>query len=146
MMSLPSSPENIINKKYMPAITMNNYNDLLKEIIITVINIINNSHMLNTEEQIEFINKIREINKFDILAKMNRKTREEKDIEKELKKYGLKYEDNDPDDIQKLDINIEKTDQDFENEGEEDFELDMEDGDDDDEYMASYNYGFIYAD
>ena len=77
---------------------------------------------------------------------MNRKTREEKDIEKELKKYGLKYEDNDPDDIQKLDINIEKTDQDFENEGEEDFELDMEDGDDDDEYMTSYNYGFIYAD
>jgi hypothetical protein len=149
MMSLPSSPENIINKKYMPAITMNNYNDLLKEIIITVINIINNGHMLNTEEQIEFINKIREINKFDILAKMNRKTREEKDIEKELKKYGLKYEDNDDDEtdnIQKAAINTEKTDQDYENEGEEDFELDMEDGDDDDEYMASYNYGFIYAD
>lgn len=146
MMSLPSSPENIINKKYMPEIIMDNYNDLLKEIIITVINIINNGHMLNTEEQIEFINKIREINKFDILAKMNRKTREEKDIEKELKKYGLKYEDDEPDDIQQLAINTEKTDQDFENEGEEDFELDMEDGDDDDEYMSSYNYGFIYAD
>lgn len=147
MMSLPSSPENIVNKKYVSSIKMDNYQELLKEIIISVINIINNGHMLNTEEQIEFINKIREINKFDILAKMNRKTREEKDIEKELKKYGLKYEDDDDiDDIQKLDVNKEKTDNDFENEGEEDFELDMEDGDDDDEYMSTYNYGFIYAD
>ena len=34
----------------------------------------------------------------------------------------------------------------LENEGEEDFELDMEDGEGDDEYMSTYNYGFIYAD
>jgi hypothetical protein len=101
--------------------------------------------MLNQEEQIDFINKIREINKFDILARMNRKTREEIDIEKEMKKYGIKYED-DNDDIAPLEINKEKTDKDYDNEGEEDFELDMEDADDDDEYMSTYNYGFIYAD
>ena len=104
--------------------------------------------MLNTEEQIEFINKIRESNKVDILAKLNKKSRDEIDIEKEMKKYGIKYEDdnNDDDIIAPLEINKEKTDNDYENEGEEDFELDMEDGEDDDEYMATYNYGFIYAD
>ena len=147
MMSLPSSPENVVNKKYVPSIDIPNYQDILKDIINTIINIINNSHMLNVEEQIDFINKIREINKFDILAKLNRKTREEIDIEKEMKKYGLKYEE-DIDDVPlaPLEINKEKTDNDYENEGEEDFELDMEDGEDDDEYMSTYNYGFIYAD
>jgi len=145
IMALPSSPENVSNKKYISSIDINNYQDILKEIINTILNIINNSHMLNQEEQIDFINKIREINKFDILARMNRKTREEIDIEKEMKKYGIKYDD-DNDDIAPLEINKEKTDKDYDNEGEEDFELDMEDADDDDEYMTTYNYGFIYAD
>jgi hypothetical protein len=150
MMSLPSSPENVSNKKYVPSININNYPDILKEIITSILNIINNSRMLNVEEQIDFINKIRENNKFDILAKLNKKTRDEIDIEKEMKKYGIKYEDdiNDDDDMPAapLEINKDKTDEDYENEGEEDFELDMEDGEDDDEYMATYNYGFIYAD
>jgi hypothetical protein len=146
MMALPSSTNNISNKKYVsPSIDIDNYQDILKDIINSSMNIINNSHMLNTEEQIDFINKIREINKFDILAKLNRKTREEIDIEKEMKKYGIKYED-DNDDIAPLEVNKEKTDIDYENEGEEDFELDMEDEEGDDEYMSSYNYGFIYAD
>ena len=147
MMSLPSSPENIENKKYTPSINIKNYQDILKDNINTVINIINNGRMLNAEEQIDFINKIRENNKIDILTKMNRKSREELDIEKEMKKYGIKIEEDYNDDNPKtIEINKEKTDGDYENEGEEDFELDMEDGDDDDEYMASYNYGFIYAD
>jgi hypothetical protein len=146
MIALPSSTDNISNKKYVsPSIDIDNYQDILKDIINSSMNIINNSHMLNTEEQIDFINKIREINKFDILAKLNRKTREEIDIEKEMKKYGIKYED-DNDDIAPLEVNKEKTDIDYENEGEEDFELDMEDEEGDDEYMSSYNYGFIYAD
>ena len=148
MMSLPSSPENVSNKKYVPSINITNYPELLKEMIISMLDIINNSRMLNTEEQIEFINKIRESNKVDILTKLNRKTRDQIDIEKEMKKYGIKYEDDiiDDDIPAPLEINKEKTDNDYEIEGEEDFELDMEDGEDDDEYMASYNYGFIYAD
>ena len=149
MMSLPSSPENVINKKYVPSINIDNYPDLMKEIVNSIINIINNSRMLNMQEQIDFINKIREINKFDILAKMNKKTREEKDIEKELKKYGLKYEEEDEEiDYENIknNINKEKTDNDYNNEGEEDYKLDMEDEEDDDEYMSSNNYGFIYAD
>ena len=147
MMSLPSSPENIENKKYTPSINIKNYQDILKDNINTVINIINNGRMLNMEEQIDFINKIRESNKIDILTKMNKKSREELDIEKEMKKYGIKFEEDYNDDNPKtIEINKEKTDGDYENEGEEDFELDMEDGEDDDEYMSTYNYGFIYAD
>lgn len=147
MMSLPSSINNISNKKYVsPSIDIDNYADILKDIINSSINIITNSRMLNTEEQIDFINKIRESNKSDILAKLNRKTREENDIEKELKKYGIKYDDDIDDNIAPIEINREKNDNDYENEGEEDFELDMEDDEGDDEYMSTYNYGFIYAD
>ena len=40
MMSLPSSPENIENKKYTPSINIKNYQDILKDNINTVINII----------------------------------------------------------------------------------------------------------
>jgi hypothetical protein len=109
--------------------------------ITTVINIMNNSHMLNLEEQIDFINKIREQNKFDILARMNKKSREEKDIEKELKKYGLQYKEDE-------DFNNEVNDNPIEAEieGENEFSLDNEDAMDDDERMEYSNYGFIYAD
>jgi len=57
----------------------------MNEIIEKVKNVIKNAHMLNQEEQVDFINKIREQNKVDILARMNKKSREDKEIEKELK-------------------------------------------------------------
>jgi len=146
IISLPSTPENVINKKFIPSIDIDNdiYKELLKEIITGLINIITNAKMLNTDEQLDFINKIREINKFDILAKMNKKTREEKDIEKELKKYGLKYDDIDDEPI-KLEINENKPENYEEIEGEEEYELNEEDNDDDDEYMDQSNYGFLYT-
>jgi len=97
--------------------------------------------MLNLEEQIDFINKIREQNKFDILARMNKKTREEKDIEKELKKYGLQY--NDEEDFNN-EVNENPVDPEIE--GENEYELDEEDIIDEDERMEYSNYGFIYAD
>lgn len=148
VMSLPSSPENIIGKKFIPSIDIPNdiYQELFKEIINGIINIINNSKMFNLTEQLDFINQIREKNKFDILARMNKKTREEKDIEKELKKYGLKYNEELLDNEIEIDVNIEKYDGYEENEGEKEFELDMEDNESDDEYMQNSNHGFIYAD
>jgi hypothetical protein len=102
--------------------------------------------MLDLNEQIDFINQIREKNKFDILARMNKKTREDKDIEKELKKYGLKYNEELLDNEIEPEINKEKPDNHNENEGEEEYKVDMEDGDSDDEYMDGSNNGFIYAD
>jgi hypothetical protein len=148
LMSLPSSPENVINKKFIPSIDIDKelYQELFKEIIISIINNINNCHMLDLKEQIDFINQIREKNKFDILARMNKKTREDKEIEKELKKYGLKYNEEILDNEIEPEINKEKIENYEENEGEEEYKVDMEDGDSDDEYMTGSNNGFIYAD
>ena len=148
IMTLPSSIESFINKKFIPSIDIDKdiYQEILKEIIISVINNIKNCHMLDLEEQIDFINQIREKNKFDILARMNKKTREDKDIEKELKKYGLKYNEEILDNEIEPEINKEKIDNYEENEGEEEYKVDMEDGDSDDEYMKGSNNGFIYAD
>ncbi len=141
IMSLPAVPENAINKKLVSAIDISNYPEIMKEIILNVINIINNAHMLNLDEQIDFINKIREQNKFDILARMNKKSREEKDIEKELKKYGLKFEEDE-------DFNNEVNNNPMENEieGENEYMIGNEDNDGDDDNLDADNYGFIYAD
>ena len=147
-MALPSSIDNVVNKKFVPSIDIDNelYQELFKEIIINIINNIKNCHMLDLNEQIDFINQIREKNKFDILARMNKKTREDKDIEKELKKYGLKYNEEILDNEIEPETNKEKPDNHTENEGEEEYKVDMEDGDSDDEYMDGSNNGFIYAD
>jgi hypothetical protein len=148
LMALPSSIDNIVNKKFIPSIDIDNevYQELFKEIVISIINNIKNCHMLDLNEQIDFINQIREKNKFDILARMNKKTREDKDIEKELKKYGLKYNEELLDNEIEPEINIEKPDNQNENDGEDEYKVDMEDGDSDDEYMQGSNNGFIYAD
>ena len=147
-MSLPSSPESVANKKFVPSIDIDKdvYQDLIKEIVINIINNINNCHMLNLTEQIDFINQIREKNKFDILARMNKKTREDKDIEKELKKYGLKYNEELLDNEIEPEVNKEKIENYEENEGEAEYKVDMEDNESDDEYMSASNIGFIYAD
>ena len=92
IMALPAVPENAINKKLVPAIDIPNYTEIMKEIVEKVKEIIKNAKMFNQEEQIDFINKIREQNKVDILARMNKKSREDKEIEKELKKYGVQYQ------------------------------------------------------
>ena len=148
LMALPSSIDNVVNKKFVPSIEIDNevYQELFKEIVISIINNIKNCHMLDLNEQIDFINQIREKNKFDILARMNKKTREDKDIEKELKKYGLKYNEELLDNEIEPEINKEKPDNQNENDGEEEYKVDMEDGDSDDEYMQGSNNGFIYAD
>ena len=148
LMALPSSIDNVVNKKFVPSIEIDNevYQELFKEIIINIINNIKNCHMLDLNEQIDFINQIREKNKFDILARMNKKTREDKDIEKELKKYGLKYNEEILDNEIEPETNKEKPENQNENDGENEYKVDMEDGDSDDEYMDGSNNGFIYAD
>ena len=148
LMALPASIDNVMNKKFVPSIDIDNdiYQELFKEIVISIINNIKNCHMLDLTEQIDFINQIREKNKFDILARMNKKTREDKEIEKELKKYGLKYNEEILDNEIEPEVNKEKPDNQGEIEGEEEYKVDMEDGDSDDEFMDGSNNGFIYAD
>jgi hypothetical protein len=148
ILSLPAIPEAAINKKLNPSIQIDTdiYNEIFKEIISKTISIINNSKMLDLEEQINFINKNREDNKFKLLAKLNKKSLEEKNIEKEMKKYGISYDDEDDDeDIEKVVNNNKPNDDDIEREGEDEYELEVEDDEGDDEYMATANYGFIYS-
>ena len=149
ILSLPAIPENAINKKLIPFIEIDSdiYKELFKEIVIKTIDIINSSKMLDLEEQINFINKNREENKFKLLAKLNKKTLDEKNIEKEMKKYGISYDDEDYDELEeeKKVNNNKPNDDDIEKEGEEEFELDMEDDEYEDEYMEHAEYGFIYS-
>jgi len=148
ILSLPAIPDAAINKKLIPSIEIDTdvYNELFKEIISKTISIINNSKMLDLEEQINFINKNREENKFKLLTKLNKKSLEEKNIEKEMKKYGISYDDEgDDEDVEKVVNNNKPNDYDIEREGEDEYELEVEDDEGDDEYMATANYGFIYS-
>jgi hypothetical protein len=141
IMALPAVPENAINKKLVPAIDIPNYTEIMKEIVDKVKEIIKNAKMFNQEEQIDFINKIREQNKVDILARMNKKSREDKEIEKELKKYGLQYQEEED-----FNEDVNNNPNSAEIDGENEYTLSREDEDDDDEFMDKANYGFIYAD
>jgi len=152
IMALPSSFENAVNKTFIPTqdkISRETFDTINKDIVKSVISIVKNGKMFNLEEQVDFINIIREKNKFDILAKMNKKSRDEKDIEKELKKYGLKIKE-DVEDIDyeenKPDVNINPLPNSNEIDGENEYDLRNEDEIDDDEYMGRQDYGFIYAD
>ena len=53
----PTNPQSVVNKKFIPSIDIDKeiYQELFKEIIITIINNINNCHMLDLKEQIDFI-------------------------------------------------------------------------------------------
>ena len=150
IMSLPSSIESVMNKQFKPIIDISKelYQNILKDITNTIVGLLKNTQMFDNKEQIDFINIIREKNKFDILAKMNKKTREEKDTEKELKKYGLKFDD-DNDDIMddniKPEVNKDKNDDDEEIDGEDEYMVYEEDGEGDDIFMNRQEYGFIYT-
>lgn len=145
-MCLPSLPDIHVNAKLIPSISISNeinksiVNDINKKIFA----IIQNSKMPTLEDQINYINNIREENKNKILATLNKKSREEKEILKEIKKIGLQVDDYDDDD----NIRINKDhDDNNEGEGEREYEIGAEDdGDEDDDNLDFSNYGFIYAD
>jgi len=145
-MCLPSHPDIHVNAKLIPSISISNeinksiVNDINKKIFA----IIQNSKMPTLEDQINYINNIREENKNKILATLNKKSREEKDMLKEIKKIGLQVEEYDDDDNVK--INQDREDNN-EGEGEREYEIGAEDdGDEDEDILDFYNYGFIYAD
>ena len=91
--------------------------------------------------RIDYINKMREENKDKILSDLNKKSREEKDVLKELKKIGL--EGMMEDDVI-IDVNKPIDDNDMDMEGENEFSLEIEDGDMDN--FEKDDFGFIYAD
>ena len=97
---LPSSPDNAKNNilfasinvstGFIPQIAKQVYNSLIK--YLRMIN------MPTQEDNIKFINTIREQNKVKILNTMNTKTMEERDLMSSLKKIGVKYQEQTDDD------------------------------------------------
>lgn len=143
-MCLPSFPSINEKAKLVPRITITQELSRLitSDINKKVINIINSSKIPTPEEQLNYINKIREENKDKILATLNKKSREEKDIIKELKKFGLEIKDEDDNkEINKEKIEIEGD----EPENTDEYKLGMEDEIDDDD-LDNEDFGFIYAD
>ncbi len=124
-------------------ITTEDYKKLFSDIKIKIFKLIEESKMPTMEEQIDYINKMREENKDKILTILNKKTKDEKDILKELKKIGLDSIDNNDDDIPII-VNKELTNDNLDIEGENEFNIEVEDNEND--YFEKDDYGFIYAD
>ena len=144
---LPSSPDDIVGNVLKPKIEMDN--DIIikiaKELYTTIIKKIKNSNVLTIEEQVDFINKIREENKNKTLATMNSQNEDERNIMRDLKKIGINISNDDEDDnpvINKDDI------EDEEESGEADFIIEDEEADYDaeDRSLDIKDFGFIYAD
>jgi hypothetical protein len=144
-MCLPAYPDINTNTKLIPKIKIDTqlHKSIINDIGIKVMKIIQDGKMPTLEDQINYINKIREQNKDKILATLNKKTAEEKDIFKEMKKIGLPSFVDEDDDFD-VKVNPEKKD-DNEVEGEDEYNINEEDNDIEyDDEKA--DYGFIYAD
>jgi hypothetical protein len=143
-MCLPSFPEIKSNPKLIPQISISSEMNkkITDEISVKVFKIIQQSNMPTLEEQIDYINKIREENKNKILSILNKKTADEKDILKQMKKIGFEYQD---DDEKPLAVNMETNDEYKDNEAEGEFNIREEDGYDDDDDLDKEERGFIYS-
>jgi hypothetical protein len=111
---------------------------IISEIDKKIFNIIQSSKIPTAKEQQDYINKIREENKDKILANLNKKTREEKDLIKEMKKIGFKT-----DELEESERNV--NDERPEDVAEDDYELQRDDGEYEDDNLDGANYSFIYA-
>jgi len=139
-MCLPSYPDISQNPKFISKIKIDNevFKKITNEIMIKVLKIISDNNMPTLEDQINYINKIREESKDKILSNLNKKTREERDIINEMKKIGLKIDDGD-DDVR--DVIKNKPD----DNAEDDFNIDQEDPEGLDVSIDAEDYGFIYS-
>ena len=126
---LPSNPDISFNNVLKPTVDIshNDVDNISKSIFKYIINYIKNSKFFNLDEQIKFVNAIREENKNKTLSILNKKTDEERNIIGELKKLGIKNIIDDNDDNNDIPINndiIENDDDENDEEEIEDFEKD----------------------
>jgi hypothetical protein len=143
---LPSYPSINDKAKLVPKIDISKetHRLIVSDINKKLMSIINISKMQTPEEQMNYINKIREENKDKIIAALNKKTREEKDVIKELNKVGIKLKDEEGEEVKE--INKEKVEiADDEPEDMNEYRLGEEEIDDDDN-LDVQDYGFIYGD
>ncbi len=142
---LPFNPSTASNKILYPSIDVHASfaNVVTKTVYDTVLKYLRTIYIPTAEENMNFINSIREQNKNKILSVMNNKTQEERNLMNTLKKIGLgeAYADDNENIQQQADvIQVPDDDQD----GERDFQLhDQEEYDDDN--LDFEEYGFIYS-
>jgi hypothetical protein len=128
---LPCNPDNAKNNILYPSINVSNgfITQISKQVYSTMIKYLHMINMPTMEDNVKFINTIREQNKVKILNVMNTKTMEERDLMNSLKKIGLKYENDDD----KPFINPDKPQSDGDNDNDNDIEDDDIDNGDNDE-------------
>lgn len=153
---LPTNPEDAIGGKLKTTIAYENnfIKTISSEIYMKVLNYLTNAKMPTVEENVAFINKIREENKNKTLKVMNTKTEEERNVISQIKKI---ISDKDKDKYLKEanlhnipeekenDVNNDVKDDDdyYEQSGESDFKIDSVDADVDDDILDKDDYGFI---
>jgi hypothetical protein len=149
-MCLPCNPENNIGGVLKSSIKTrpNLVDDIARNIHNSILQLLKTHKMPTMEENIEFINSIREKNKNQTLSVMNKKTMEERNILNELKKLGIKNNEEesnveDGDDVVLNKGVIENNNSDAE--GENEFNVEDEDHDFGDYLNDGYNVGFIYS-
>jgi len=137
---LPAIPDIKNIKNLQPSINISNddYKNLFSDIKNNIFRIIDFCKIPTIKEQKDYIDKMREQNKENILKKLSKKSKEEKELYNQLKVIGvseLEYDD----DIH-IDFNKEITDDILDIEGENDFIMDEEDNEFD--YFEKNDYGF----
>jgi hypothetical protein len=140
---LPFNPSIANNKIMYPSIDVHASfaNNVTKLVYDNVMKYLRTVRIPTAEENMNFINQIREENKNKILNVMNTKTPEERNLMNTLKKIGLgdAYEDNE--NVPQVDHGIDV--QDDDQEGEREFQ--MHDQEDYDDNLDVEEYGFIYS-
>jgi hypothetical protein len=140
---LPFNPDISNNNILKSSISVSNnfIQDVSKIVYTTVLKHLNAAKMPSIEENLDFVNKLRETNKDRTLSIMNKKTHEEREIYDQFKQIGIKHE-FDAEDIEDTGNNKNNG---FEEVLEDDNEhrLGNEDGYDDDT-LDNENFGFLY--
>jgi hypothetical protein len=140
---LPFNPDIARNNILYASVEVSNAftNTLIKQVYTTVNKYLVSTRMPTVEENISFINTIREQNKIKTLSVMNTKTPEERNLMMALKKIGLQYQDDNDQDDEKEQYNIND---DYANYDKDD-EIVLKDQEEygDDEEID--DYGFIYS-
>jgi hypothetical protein len=142
---LPFNPDITKNNVLSASIDVSNsfVTDIAKTVYNTILKYIRTTRMPTYEENMDFVNSIREQNKNKTLNVMNTKTQEERNLMNALKKIGLKYEDDTDDNIQ-INQDINKDDDQMDDDAESDFNVGNQD-DYDDDNLDIDDYGFIYS-
>jgi hypothetical protein len=140
---LPAIPEIKSISNLQPSINISNelYKKIFSDIKTSIFKIIENYRIPTVKEQRDYIDKMREKNKENILAKLNKKTQEEFKLYNQFKQIGIKLFEEEED--ISVEINKEITDDVKDIQGENEFNLGVED--DENDYFEKDDMGFIYA-